>query len=55
MLLSSFSSEAIFFKSEGLDIAERLEEKEIVSVAEESKSDKATLLEKKSLEENELG
>ena len=55
MLLSSFSSEAIFFKSEGLDITERLEEKEIVSVAEESKSDKATLLEKKSLEENELG
>ena len=55
MLLSSFSSDAIFSKSEGLDITERLEEKELGSVAEEVESDKATLLEKKSLEENELG
>ena len=55
MLLSSFSSDAIFSKSEGLDITERLEAKELGSVAEEVESDKATLLEKISLEENELG
>ena len=40
MLLSSFSSDAIFSKSEGLDITERLEQKEIGSEA---------------LEKNELG
>ena len=55
MLLSSFSSDAIFSKSEGLDITERLGEKELGSVAEKVESDKVTLLEKKSLEENELG
>ena len=55
MLLSSFSSEATFSKSEGLDITERLEEREIGSVAEEVESDKGTLLETKSPEENELG
>ena len=55
MLLSSFSSDAIFSKSEGLDITERLEAKELGSVAEEVESDKATVLEKISLEENELG
>ena len=55
MLLASFTSDAIFSKSEGLDITERLEAKELGSVAEEVESDKATLLEKISLEENELG
>ena len=49
MLLPSFSSEAIFSESEGLDVAKRLEEKEIGSVAEEVESDKATILEKKNL------
>ena len=52
MLLSSFSSKAIFSKSEGLGITERL--KEIGSVAEEVECDKATLLEKKYLKQNEL-
>ena len=55
MLLSSHSSKVTFTKSEGLDITERLEDKEIGSMAEEVESDKVTLLEKKSLEENELG
>ena len=54
MLRSSFSSEAMFSKSQGLDITERLDEKETGSVAEEVESDKATLLGKKSLEENKL-
>ena len=54
MLRSSFSSEAMFSKSQGLDITERLDEKETGSVAEEVESHKATLLGKKSLEENEL-
>ena len=54
MLHSSFSSEAMFSKSQGLDITERLDEKETGSVAEEVESHKATLLGKKSLEENEL-
>ena len=54
MLLSSFSSKAIFSKSEGLGISERLKEEEIASVAEEVECDKATLLEKKYLEQNEL-
>ena len=44
MLLSSYSSEVIF--SKGLDITERLEDKEIGSAAEEVESDKVTLLEK---------
>ena len=47
MLLASYSSEAKFSKSEGLDITERLEDKEIGSVAEEVESDKVMLLEKK--------
>ena len=46
MLLPSFSLEAIFSKSEGLDITERLAEKKIGSVAKEDQSDTATLLEK---------
>ena len=46
MLLLSFSSEAMFSKSEGLDVTKRLEEKEIGILAEEVESDKATLLEK---------
>ena len=46
MLLSSFSSDAIFSKSEGLDITKKLEEKAFGWVAEEAESDKATLLEK---------
>ena len=54
MLLSSFSSKAIFSKSEGLGITERLKEEEIGSVAEEVECDKATLLEKKYLKQNEL-
>ena len=55
MLLLSFSSEALFSNSEGLDATKRFEEKEVGLVAEEVESDKATLLEKISLEENELG
>ena len=55
MLLSSFSSDAIFSKSQGLDITERLEAKELGSVAEEVESDKAMVLEKIFLEKNELG
>ena len=55
MLLSSFSPEAIFSKSDGLDITERLGEKETDSVSEEVESYKPALLEKKSLAENELG
>ena len=46
MLLSSFSLDAIFSKSEGLDITERSEEKEISSVAEEVEFDKATFYKK---------
>ena len=46
MPLWSFFSEAIFFKSEGLDVTNRLEEKQIGSVAEEVESDKTMLLEK---------
>ena len=55
LLASFFMAETIFSMSEGLDITERLEEKEISSVADKVESDKALLLEKKSLEENELG
>ena len=46
MLLSSFSSKAIFSKSDSLEVTKRLEEIEIGSVAEELESDEATLLEK---------
>ena len=46
MLLSSFSSDAIFSKSDGLDITERLGEKEIDSVADKFESAKATSLKK---------
>ena len=46
MLLSSFSSDAIFSKSDGLDITERLGEKEIDSVADKVESAKPTSLKK---------
>ena len=54
MLLSSGSSTAMFSKFNGFKVINRLEKSVISSKTQEVEFEKASLREKKSLEENEL-